>query len=275
MVSCKDYVEIQKQLLKEKISTFERKPKLCVVQIGNDPASNSYIKGKKNVCEEVGAIFNHLHIEHYEDVSQNILMDMIKTINADPTTDGIIIQLPIPDKYNIEELQKCISPDKDVDGFRRDSEFKPCTPKGVIDWLKYNDYDFAGKDAVVIGRSDIVGRPLVNMLISEGATVTCCNSKSNVKMYTELADIVFSAVGKPKHFNHDWFCPNNIEVIVDIGINRDENGKLCGDIDRLDVEEHCPHVYVTPVPNGVGKLTTLTLVKNTVEACELHLKGTK
>ena len=279
MISCKEYVEIKKKELKEKVGTFKRRPKLCVVQIGNDPASNSYIKGKKKDCEEIGIIFNHLHIENYEEVSQPVLMEMIELIDADPTTDGIIIQLPIPDKYNIKELQQCISPEKDVDGFRKDSYFKPCTPKGIIDWLKYNKYDFVGKNAVVVGRSEIVGKPLVNMSIDEGATVTCCNSHSDVMFYTQYADIVFSAIGKPKYFDHKWFdlsCPP--KIIVDIGINRDENGKLCGDINKFDLEVYFgdeTNVYITSVPGGVGLLTRETLMDNVICAYEMHMKGSK
>lgn len=281
MISCKEYVEIKKKELKEKVGTFKRRPKLCVVQIGNDPASNSYIKGKKKDCEEIGIIFNHLHIENYEEMSQTVLMEMIELIDADPTTDGIIIQLPIPDKYNIKELQQCITPEKDVDGFRKDSYFKPCTPKGIIDWLKYNNYDFVGKDAVVVGRSEIVGKPLVNMLIDEGATVTCCNSHSNVMAYSEYANILFSAIGQGKYFNRNWFDFDFLpEIIVDIGINRDKTGKLCGDVDKQDIETQCqlygkkiPHI--TPVPNGIGLITRETLMDNVICAYEMHMKGSK
>ena len=279
MVSCKDYVEIQKQLLKEKISTFERKPKLCVVQIGNDPASNSYIKGKRKDCEEVGVIFNHLHIANYEDVSQVVLMDMISTINADHTTDGIIIQLPIPDKYNIEELQKCISPDKDVDGFRIDSCFKPCTPKGVIELLKYNKYDFSGKIACVVGRSDIVGKPLAEMLTNLDATVILCHSKTSKEQLTKLisaSDIVFTCINQIEYFNSSDFY--SWQDIIDIGLGRGVDGKLHGNIEGKSVEILKERNYGHFVISGTGNtglLTRESLLENTVEACELHLKGTK
>lgn len=266
MISCKDYVAIQKKELRDKVATFKKYPKLCVVQIGNDQASGVYVRNKEKVCKEIGIGFKHVHIENYEELSQLDLEVQLELLNM--YYDGVILQLPIPDKYDVEELQKCISPEKDVDGFRPDSCFKPCTPKGIVDWLKFNDFDFTGKDVTVIGRSKIVGKPMVNMLIDEGATVTCCNSKSNVYLYTSVSDLVISAIGKPKYFNTKHFHKNTI--IVDVGINKDEKGKLCGDIDKDDVEQYLDDVYVTPVPNGVGKLTTITLVKNVIEAYELQ-----
>lgn len=272
LVSCKDYVRIQKDILKEKINTFDRKPKLVVVQVGNNPASSTYVRGKHRDSDEIGIEFEHVHIEKYEHMSQDDLILTLATLNADDNIDGIIVQLPIPDKYDVEELQKCISPDKDVDGFRPDSCFKPCTPKGIIDWLKFNDYDLIGKVVVVLGRSKIVGKPLINMLIDEGATVICCNSHTEaVWKYTRKADLVISAVGKPKHFTFSDF-DNCCDIIVDVGINRDENGKLCGDIDNTYFDKYLPYTYVTPVPGSVGLLTRATLMKNVVEAYELHTK---
>ena len=273
-ISCKDYVEQRKSFLKEEISKYEERPRLVVVQIDNDPASNSYIYNKRKSCIELGIEFIHCNIAS-ENYDQDYVEDAIRTFANERTISGIIIQLPIPDKYDLDALLKCIPPEKDVDGFRKDSCFKPCTPSGIIGWLKYNKYDFVGKNAVVIGRSDIVGRPLVNMLIDEGATVTCCNSRSDVKSYTKCADIVFSAIGKPKYFNHEWFDENSIEVIVDIGINRDENGKLCGDIDRKDIEEHYPCTYVTPVPGGPGVTTVYQLMEHTIQAFLIATKGDK
>lgn len=268
MISCKEYVEVLKQQLKEKVATFENKPKLCVIQIGNDPASNTYIKNKKKVAEEVGIACEHIHIE--ENMSQKALESLIKCQDSKCNVDGIIIQLPIPGKYDIEKLQQCISPEKDVDGFRRDSCFKPCTPKGIDDWLKFNNYDVKGKNATVIGRSKIVGKPLVDILIDEGATVTCCNSHTeNLGFHTMTADVVISAIGKPKYLKNHF---SSEQIIIDVGINRDENGKLCGDVDREFVEEHYNDVYVTPVPGGVGLLTTATLMKNVIEAYELQNK---
>ncbi len=265
--SCLEYSNIAKRVLKNAISTLKKKPTLVVIQVDNNAASSSYINGKRKDCEEVGIRFEHVKIDS-EKYSQNDLCKTIKAFDNDELVHGIIIQLPIPNKYNIEELQKCISPEKDVDGFRKDSCHEPCTPKGIIKWLGYNDYEFCGKDVTVIGRSKIVGKPLVNMLIDRGATVTCCNSHSNCKKYTLFADLVISAIGKPKHFtNYDF--DDRCSVIVDVGINRDENNKLCGDVDYDLVTHYLPDTYVTPVPNGAGRLTRITLLENVLDAYRL------
>jgi len=265
IISCKEYVQTKKENLKTRISLLNKKPCLCVIQIGDNAASNSYIKGKKKDCEEVGIECLHHYIYDYESISEEMLMDIIKDLDSSRAIDGIIIQLPIPDKYDVEKLQKCISPEKDVDGFRRDSNFEPCTPKGIIDWLDYNQYDVSGRDVVVIGRSKIVGKPLVNMLIDKGATVTCCNSKTlYLEYFTQNADLIISAVGKPKLF--DGLNFNYPDIIVDVGINKDKDGKLCGDVDRESVERVFEDTYVTPVPGGVGLLTRVALLENVVNA---------
>ena len=269
MISCKEYVAIKKEQLKEKVSTFNGKPKLCVIQIGDNQASNSYIRGKKKDCEEVGIEFEHIHIKEYENTSEDDIILILDTLNVDSNINGIIIQLPIPDKYDVEKLQKCISPEKDVDGFRKDSLFKPCTPKGIVDWLKYNNFDFVGKNAVIIGRSNIVGKPLVNMLIEEGSTVTCCNSHTkSLSRYIYNADLVVSAIGKPKYFNKFDF--NGVGIVVDVGINRDENEKLCGDVDPEGFETCLPDTYLTPVPGSIGLLTRTCLIDNVVEAYRIQ-----
>ena len=179
MISCKEYTELRKQELKEKVATFTKKPCLCVIQIGDNAASDSYIRSKANSCKEVDIDMLHIHIDENEKTERE-LISMLKDIDRNSEINGIIIQLPIPDKYNVEKLQQCISPEKDVDGFRRDSCFEPCTPKGITNWLEYNNYNLEGKNVTVIGLSKIVGKPLVNMLIDRGATVTCCNSKNEV-----------------------------------------------------------------------------------------------
>lgn len=272
MISCKEYVEIQKELLKEKISTFKKKPKLCVVQIGDNQASNTYVRNKKRDCDELGIDFEHVHIKDYESMSQEDIIFTLDALNADFDVNGIIIQLPIPDKYNVKELQNHISPKKDVDGFRKDSCFDPCTPKGIFEWLEFNNFDFRGKTMTVIGRSDIVGKPSVKMGIERGATVTCCNSHTkSLSRFIYNSDLVISAIGKPKYFN--VFDFNGVGIVVDVGINRDENGKLCGDVDPEGFSIRNPYTYLTPVPGGVGKLTVISLMKNTVEAYELQHGG--
>ena len=263
MISCKEYVEIRKKELSEEISYLRRKPRLCVIQVGDNPASNSYIKGKKKDCEEVGIEIQHL--VYPENIRTAALKVAIRECSVGSAFDGIIVQLPLPEHINVEEIIDCIPAYKDVDGFRRDSHFSPCTPKGIVDWLEYNKYPLEGKDVVVVGRSKIVGKPLVNMLIDRGATVTCCHSKTKDLMHhTNRADVVVTAIGKPKYFNDYHFAA--AEVVIDVGINRDENGKLCGDVDRDDV---CEEIYVTPVPGGVGLLTRLALLENVVKAYEV------
>ena len=268
--SCKEYVEIRKKELKEETSKFKRKPCLVVIQVDDDPASASYIKGKKKDCEEVGIVCEHIHINS-EEVREDVLACIIGGYGVADNVDGIIIQLPIPDKYNLHRLLENIPAAKDVDGFRRDSCFKPCTPKGIMDWLDYNEVELSGKDVCVIGRSNIVGKPLVNMMIDAGATVTCCNSKTKeLAYYTQGADIVVSAIGKAKYFNSNYFNFSNTQLIVDVGINRDMNNCLYGDIDKIDVLAYCRDSYVTPVPGGVGLLTRNALIENVVAAYKLQ-----
>ena len=268
IVSCKDYVEIKKKELKEEIRHFNIKPVLAVIQIDNDQASNSYIKGKQKDCDEIGIEMRHVNI--YSNVAGQKEVECIIKDIAKSDADGIIIQLPIPDKYDLERLQHLIPPEKDVDGFRRDSCFKPCTPKGIVDWMEYNNFEFRGKDCCVLGRSKIVGLPLTNMLIEKGATVTCCNSTTpSTWYYTRNADYAFSAVGVPNYFDFSDF-QDFCELVVDVGINRDENEKLCGDVNNAGFESSLNDTYVTPVPGGVGLLTRLALMQNTLNAYKIQ-----
>lgn len=268
MITCKEYVSSRKEELKQEVSTFVRQPHLVVVQVGSNQASNSYIKSKQRVCDDIGIKMSYCHVEDYQDFSQYDLESLVSDLSNNSNIDGIIVQLPIPEKYNVEEIQNCIIPEKDVDGFRRDSYFEPCTPKGIINYLKANEIGFPGKDVVVVGRSKIVGQPLVNMFIEKGATVTCCNSKTkDVKRYTHEADIVVSAIGQAQFFDDSYF--KHGQVIVDVGINRDEDGKLCGDV-CMNVEEKAK--LMTPVPGGVGILTVVTLAENTVNAYKTQNK---
>lgn len=181
MISCKEYVEIRKKELREQISILSknnRVPHLGVIQIGSNDASERYVKGKKKDCEEVGIVVTHLIFKDYSSYDTNNLKQVINDMCDISNCDGIIVQLPIPDKFDVEELQNAIPAEKDVDGFRRDSMFIPCTPKGMIDYLEYNNVNLSGELCVVIGRSKIVGKPMVNLLIDRGATVICCNSKT-------------------------------------------------------------------------------------------------
>ena len=265
MKSCLEYVEKRKEELKNQVAEMTKKPSLVVIQIGNDIASSSYINSKKKLCEEIGLDFKHVHIEDYENMRGRDVLYTILDESADSHVDGLILQLPIPKELNLENLQKAIYLNKDVDGFRDGSNFTPCTPKGIMDWLDFNNYDLEGKNVTVIGRSKIVGRPLVNLLIDRGATVTCCNSKTkDLRQHTCNADVVISAVGKAKFLDSSYFT--NTELVIDVGINRDENEKLCGDVDYEEVTTTLKNTYVTPVHKGVGRLTTLALVENTINA---------
>lgn len=252
IVSCKDYVDIKKKELKEEVKHLDKKPVLAVIQIDDDKASNSYIKGKQKDCDEIGIEMRHINI-YSNAAEQQEVEGVIKDI-ANSDADGIIIQLPIPDKYDLERLQNLIPPEKDVDGFRRDSCFKPCTPKGIIDWMEYNDFEFKGKDCCVLGRSKIVGLPLTSMLIEKGATVTCCNSTTpSTWYYTRNADYAFSAVGIPNYFDFSDF-QDFCELVVDIGINRDENEKLCGDVNNAGFESSLMIHMLRRYPAGLGFL---------------------
>ena len=264
MISCKEYSDITRELLKEDITELYDEPTLAVVQLGDDAASNSYIRSKKKACLDVGINLKHIHYsdEECKRMSESELIKLIRKLNKDNNIHGIIVQLPIPEKYHVEKIQKAIIPTKDVDGFRKDSYFKPCTPKGIMDWLCFNNIKLSGKNVTVIGRSDIVGKPLVKLLIEEGATVTCCNSKTkNIKEFTRNSDIVIVSVGVPNCFDECYFTDN--QIIIDVGINRDEDGKLCGDVNRVRTYKN---TYYTPVPGGVGLLTVTSLLENTYYA---------
>lgn len=262
MVSCKEYVEIRQEKLKDEIGKLNRKPKLCVIRVGADLASEVYVINKQRLCEKLGIECEHIHIEDYEHLTNRDLMKVVCDKNFDDTVDGIIVQLPLPEQFDAKFITNFVHVEKDVDGFRKESSFTPCTPKGIMDYLKYNGVEFSGKECVVIGRSDIVGKPLVNLLIEEGATVTCCNSKTkDIRKHTKNADIVISAIGKANFFDKSYFSEN--QILVDVGINRDEDGKLCGDITKYSKEFAS---LATPVPGGVGILTTNALMENVVEA---------
>ncbi len=265
MISCKEYVKNRKEQLIKEIAPLKIKPKLCVIQIGDDIASNAYIKGKIKDCNEVGIECEHIHIVDYEKFSQDDLLELIVENNNNCLVDGIIVQLPIPDKYNVEVVSNAISKEKDIDGFRKNSLFLPCTPKGIVDWIEANNIKLDGKDVCIVGRSKIVGKPLANILTDKNATVTLCHSYTKqLRMKTSNADIVICAIGKAKMFDSSYFCRNTL--IIDVGINRDANGKLCGDVDADSVQKNNKNCYVTPVPGGVGLLTRLALLENTMAA---------
>ena len=256
-----------KETLKEKVS---KSLTLAVIQVGDDPASSVYVNNKRKACEYVG--INFQHIKFAEEVDNSTILNVIEDLNADEKITGILVQLPLPKHLDEEYICAQILPSKDVDGFHEinmgklalgKSGLVPCTPKGIIDLLKYYNIQMEGKECVVVGRSNIVGKPMSLLMLKENATVTICHSKTrNLKEICQRADILICAIGKPKFFTKDYVKEG--AVVVDVGIHRQENGKLCGDVDFDDVKDYV--AAITPVPGGVGPMTVAELVKNCVEA---------
>lgn len=260
--------------LKKEVSSFEGTPKLVVMSVGHDPASMSYIKSKSKMAEYIGIDLEH--VQFSEDVTEEVLIEAINQFNNDERVNGIILQLPLPKHLNASKLSSLVSPDKDVDGFSsanmgklflNQSHFVPCTPSGILDILNFYNYNVEGKSVVILGRSNIVGKPLALELINRGATVTVCNSKTNKTLLRSLclfADVVVVATGHPNTVSfHDI---RNAEVIIDVGINRLESGKLVGDVNFESLLNHQFSGIVTPVPGGVGLMTVVNLMKNTILA---------
>lgn len=275
LLQSKLFVDSQVTELQNIIDDFGLSPKLAIIVAkGYSKASERYVRNKHKLAERIGVeIVTHevewegLESEEFE----NNLKILIDKLNNDNTIHGIIVQLPVP--YISDDLiSTLIVPHKDVDGFhpynlgelvRGNQFFTSCTPKAIYELMNYNKIDVCGKNVCIVGRSNIVGKPLANLMTNAGATVIHCNSKTkDLHTMTNLADIVVCAIGKPKFFNKDYFNQN--AIIIDVGINFDENGKLCGDVDFENVKEHVQ--AITPVPGGVGPLTVLSLMKNTIKA---------
>jgi methylenetetrahydrofolate dehydrogenase (NADP+)/methenyltetrahydrofolate cyclohydrolase len=248
------------------------KPGLAVILVGDDPASQVYVRNKVKACEESGL---HSVLErHPSTLTERELLDRIEQLNADASIHGILVQLPLPPHIDAHKVIETISPDKDVDGFHVASAgalmvgqtgFRPCTPYGCMKMLESIGCDPRGKHAVVIGRSNIVGKPMAMLLLQASATVTICHSATrDLAAFTRQADIVVAAVGKRHVLTADMVKPG--AVVIDVGMNRDEAGKLCGDVDFAGVREVAG--WITPVPGGVGPMTITMLLVNTVEAAE-------
>ena len=268
MISCKDYAALKKEELKTKIDEhIIIRPYLAVIQIGDDPASNSYIKGKQRDCEEVGIFFSHYRFS--SDISHDELKEFIADLNEDPIYNGIILQLPVPSHIDVKDIQRLIDSAKDVDGFNPDSYFQPCTPLGVINYLKFNGYHFRGKNACVIGRSDIVGKPLAKMLLDLDCTVTVCHSKSDLRSVLPCQDIVFTCINQIEFFDETYFAP--YQDVIDIGLGKGTDGKLHGNLTEtayLQQKEYTGtnnSVVISGI-GGVGLLTRLELLNNTYKA---------
>ncbi len=248
------------------------RPGLAVIVVGDNPASAVYVRNKVKACEEVGF---HSVLERYEaEMNEEALLARIATLNADPAIHGILVQLPLPAHIAAERVLEAIAPQKDVDGFHVANagalmvgapEFKPCTPYGCMKLLESIEYPLRGARAVVVGASNIVGKPMAMLLLQAGATVTICNSKTrDLAHHTKDADVLVVATGKPKMITGDMVKSGS--VVIDVGINRLPDGKLCGDVD-FDTAKYIAG-WITPVPGGVGPMTITMLLMNTLEAAE-------
>ena len=266
-----------KDELKKKAAALKAEGKqvtLAVIQVGGDPASSVYVRNKKKGCEYIG--ISSLSYELAEETTQQELIDLIGQLNDRADVNGILVQLPLPSHIEEDAVIRSIAPGKDVDGFHPQSVgalsigqpgFVSCTPAGVIQLLKRSGIEIAGKECVVLGRSNIVGKPMALLLLRENATVTIAHSKTrNLKEVTARADILIAAVGRPKMITRDYLKEG--AVVIDVGINRDENGKLCGDVDFEDAAPVCS--AITPVPGGVGPMTIAMLLNNCLESVHLQ-----
>jgi methylenetetrahydrofolate dehydrogenase (NADP+)/methenyltetrahydrofolate cyclohydrolase len=258
----------------DQLTTQNVVPGLAVILVGEDPASQTYVKAKQKACEQAG-IYSVL-IEKSDTISEEELLAEIDRLNEDASIDGILVQLPIPNHISEQAVIERISPNKDVDGFHPinigkmmtgEDTFLPCTPYGVVEMLKEAKIDLVGKHVVVVGRSNIVGKPVGQLLLNEHATVTYCHSRTkNLREMTNLADILIVAIGRPNFIGAEDVRSG--AVVVDVGINR-VDGKLCGDVDFDSVKEKAS--YITPVPGGVGPMTIAMLLENTVQSARNRL----
>lgn len=266
-----------KDELKEKVAAMKKdgvEITLAVIQVGNDPASTVYVGNKKKACEYIG--INSLSYEIPEETSEQELLDLVEKLNQDDKVNGILVQLPLPKHIDENKVINAISAKKDVDGFHPQSVgalsigqkgFVSCTPAGIIELLKRSNIEIEGKECVVIGRSNIVGKPMALLLLRENGTVTVCHSRTkDLKEITKRADILVVALGKPKFITKEYVKEG--AVVIDVGIHRNENNKLCGDVDFEDVEPICS--AITPVPGGVGPMTITMLMNNCVESVEIQ-----
>lgn len=248
----------------------KREPGLAVVLVGSDPASQVYVSNKRKACDEVG--FNSRSYDLPADTSQQQLLDLVDELNEDPAIDGILVQLPLPAGLNAEQILERIHPHKDVDGFhpynigrlaQRIPALRPCTPKGIMTMIEATKRPVKGLDAVIVGASNIVGRPMSLELLLAGCTVTTCHKfTQDLKSHVSRADLVVVAVGKPAFIPGDWIKPG--AIVIDVGINRTAAGSLVGDVEFDKAVERAG--WITPVPGGVGPMTVASLIENTLEA---------
>lgn len=258
--------------VEKRIAKGLRAPGLAVILVGGDPASQVYVGSKRRACEEVGFISKSYDLD--SNTSQAELLALIDELNADDNIDGILVQLPLPDHIDSTIVLEQIRPDKDVDGFhpynigrlsQRIPALRPCTPKGIITLMESTGVELRGLDAVVVGASNIVGRPMTLELLLAGCTTTTCHRfTTNLEEHIRRADVVVVAVGKPNFIPGEWIKPG--AMVIDVGINRLENGKLVGDVEYEVAKENA--AFITPVPGGVGPMTVATLIENTLLSCQ-------
>ena len=251
-------------------------PKLAVIMVGDDKASQIYVKNKSKACQEIGIEFEEYFLGN--DIKQEELIELIQKLNLDKSINGILLQSPIPKSLDINEAFRIILPEKDVDGFNpinvgklclNQETFVSCTPYGIMKMFEEYDIDLTGKNVTILGRSNIVGKPLIQCCLNNNATVTVCHSKTkDLKEHTKNADIVISAIGKAKFVTADMI--KNEAIVIDVGINRDESGKIVGDVDFENVSSKAS--YITPVPGGVGPMTIAMLMNNVIKATKLQNK---
>lgn len=266
-----------KDELKEKVAEYKKqgvKITLAVVKVGNDPASAVYVRNKEKACEYVGITSRTLALS--EETTEEELLKVVKELNEDKAVNGILVQLPLPKHIDESKVLLAIDSNKDVDGFHPvnvgkmvigEETFLPCTPAGIIEMLKRTDIEISGKECVVIGRSNIVGKPMSMLMLKENATVTIAHSRTkDLKEVTKRADILIAAIGKAKFVTADYVKEG--AVIIDVGMDRDENGKLCGDVDFDSVSQVAS--AITPVPGGVGPMTVTMLLVNCLRSVELN-----
>lgn len=264
-----------KEELRDRVSALRRRGveiTLAVIIVGEDPASKVYVNNKKKACEFIG--IRSLSYELPETTTEEELLQLIQDLNGRTDVNGILVQLPVPKHIDEQKIIHAIDPKKDVDGFHTQNVgslcvgqkgFVSCTPAGIIQLLKRSDISIAGKECVVIGRSNIVGKPMALLMLQENATVTVCHSRTeNLKEVCKRADILIVAIGKPRMITADYVKEG--AVVIDVGIHRDENNKLCGDVNYEDVAPHCS--AITPVPGGVGPMTIAMLMNNCVSSVE-------
>lgn len=268
-----------KDNVKERVVSLNAEGKsvtLAVIQVGDNPASSVYVRNKENACAYCGIESQIIKVP--EDTQEECLLDLIEELNMDENVDGILVQLPLPEHIDESVVLRAINPYKDVDGFHPvnagklmlgEDTFIPCTAKGIIRLLDYYGINIEGRDCAVVGRSNIVGKPVALELMRRNGTVTICHSKTyGLRAYCLAADILICAIGKPKFFNHEYF--RHDAVVIDVGIHRLEDGSLCGDVDYDDIAKYGVNA-ITPVPGGVGPLTVAMLMENCVEAAERTL----